>query len=248
MKIFRCLSLLMLLVAASAPAATAASPSSTPDAIMTRRTYKAISYTEIEASTGVVVNFHQSDTPSLTISAPKYLFALLKVDVKGSSLDIGFRNINNRKIADADRGKVTIAVSAPRTSSFEVSTGAIININGKLKVNKELSFEASTGGIINAGSAEAAKVEVEVTTGGIANIDGIKTGSLEVEASTGAVANLSGEAGEARLEATTGAICNVENVKCNSIGAGASTAGIVSVGQKPAYSNTTTGGLIRVAH
>lgn len=162
-------------------------------------------FSKIELGVGINATYTQGAfAPLKFIGDPESLNDIMVTSRKGE-LEIRFRNNSHQNRRNRN---IQVIIQAPEITSFDILTGAVINIPGGMTTQKSVSFDLSTGAVATIGSLTAANVEFDMSTGAVINATDIKAKNVDVDASTGAVATLSGTCTHAELDASTGAIIN----------------------------------------
>jgi hypothetical protein len=135
---------------------------------------------------------------SVEVRADDNILPLVRTEVRGNTLQIGFEPHN----AIWSSGEVTVVVRTPRLRGLEASGGA--DIRAESSNGETLQIGASGGGHASVGKAVAREIEVRASGGATVEARAIDAEHLSANGSGGAVLRLSGRAVEAQLRYSGG--------------------------------------------
>ncbi|MDE6360526.1 MAG: DUF2807 domain-containing protein [Muribaculaceae bacterium] len=217
------------------------------------REYKVGNFEKIEVEGNIRVEFVQGTSKGrMTVTAPSYEMEHLKVEVKGTSLEIGydksyFTQSNGR---DKKRGPQTVVkVASPSLRSIEMSLSAKFEATslkqaGKIDIDVdtsgsvdiktvdcgELSLSADTSGTIRLGVVNATEVKAEPDTSGTIRIEKAQTANAVLKADTsGRVIVSKLTTAYIRTSADTSGSVEVESLAADNVVGRADTSGRISL-------------------
>lgn len=138
--------------------------------------------TSVEAATGIILKYTQSDSTAVTLTAPDNIIDDVAVTEKGGKLDC--RITTNRRV----NKPIVVTVSSPAVTDFNSNSGARIEIAEGLNVpSANVVTSASSGASLLAKDINAAGLEAKSSSGASLSIEGLTTsGNVDCHSSSGA--------------------------------------------------------------
>jgi hypothetical protein len=170
------------------------------------RTFDVGSFTQIDISAGLDMNFEQSATQSVTVENTKGDFSDIEVLVKGDTLVLK-RKKNMNWGWNNRRQSYGITVTAPVISGVEASSGS--DVSGRGMSGDRISIDVSSG------------ADVTVT--------GVSGGTVTIETSSGSDASVSGTCNTVRADASSGSDLEARDLVCQNGEADASSGSDISI-------------------
>ncbi|NQY39316.1 MAG: DUF2807 domain-containing protein [Henriciella sp.] len=169
------------------------------------RTYDVGSFTAIDISAGLDLNFEQGAAGPVTVENKKGDFSDIVVEVRGDTLVLKRKKNNwgwGRK-----RQRYDITVSAPAISSVEASSGS--DVIGRGMTGSQISIDVSSGS--------------DVT------LTGVEGGTVTIETSSGSDASVSGKCETVRADSSSGSDIEAQDLVCQNGMADASSGSDISI-------------------
>ena len=164
-------------------------------------------FTKIDVSTGIKVNFTQSNNQKIKVETEPGKLQHIVTKVENGTLRIYVDNKgkNNLRI-----GRTLVSVSAPNLDKIRTSAGANFST---LNTVKEDSFDVlvESGSSLQANLQAKNNVNIENTSGSTLKIN-VETNNLVYNGNSGSSAILTGKAEKANYEVSSAASCNAEKV------------------------------------
>jgi putative autotransporter adhesin-like protein len=189
----------------------------------------------IKVSSGIELILVQGTEEALAVSAntPEYRNNI-KTSVENGVLRITYDNSVWKK---QNNRRLKAYVSAIKIDDIDVSSGASVKVDGKVK-SENLGIDVSSGATFK-GEIDVTKVVVDQSSGSVVDISGV-AGSIKVDGSSGSVFNgydLAAENGEADI--SSGAVVHLNINK--ELSAEATSGGSISYKGKGVIRNIKTG-------
>ncbi len=163
----------------------------------------------MDIAAGVNVTYTVSDSvasTAVTVETDEAMMPYVVVKLDGNELNI-YResNVSNSNI------EINVEVTGPSLTSWEMSSGSQITVNGTVSVSTGAEIDASSGASAKFTSIHAPRLSIDVSSGSIANVAEFNGGKLSVDASSGAIAKITGIRGASvSAEASSGAIVKLD--------------------------------------
>lgn len=190
----------------------------------------------IKVSSGIELILVQGNEEALAVSASSIEHRdNIKTEVENGVLKITYDNKVWKK--NSYNRRLKAYVSAIKIDDLDISSGASVKIDGKVK-SENLGIDISSGATFK-GEIEVANVVIDQSSGSVADISGI-AGNLKVDGSSGSVFNgydLTVENGEADI--SSGAVIHLNVNK--ELSAEATSGGSISYKGKGVIRNIKTG-------
>ncbi len=157
------------------------------------------SFTGIEASTGVSVDFTQSNNQSVTVNVDPDKQQYVITEVENGILKIFIRN---KGVKNLNINNLKVAVSGPKLSRLTTKSGASFKAVTPIS---ESSFAAScnSGSLVSGTFKIATNTALEIESGSSVKMN-LDTKSLALDASSGSSLKLSGTANTSVISASSG--------------------------------------------
>lgn len=165
----------MLLISASASAETIRCSKNIVNQSVTTG-----SFNSIKTTSSVDVEYRQSPTQSIVISAPDNIIKYIDVKVVGNELKVGFKPSTNLNIIC--NSKMVVKVNAPNVNKFTTSSSGDIDIKGVLTTTGNISFQTGSCGDIEADNVKCATLTA--TTGSSGDIEAKQLNCTILKATT----------------------------------------------------------------
>lgn len=143
------------------------------------RTYDVGSFSSIDISAGLDLNFEAGSAQSITVENTKGDFSDIKVVVKDDTLILK-RAKNNWGWGKKQRYIIT--VTAPVVSGLEASSGS--DVSGSGMSGNEVRIEVSSGSDVNLSEVDGGTVRIETSSGSDATVSGTCV-TVRAESSSG---------------------------------------------------------------
>ncbi|WP_169463262.1 DUF4252 domain-containing protein [Kaistella palustris] len=198
-------------------------------------------FTGISVSSGITVNFTQSDTQSVVVQTDPDLQQYVSTEVENGILVITIKNKDKKNL---NFKKLFVAVEGPRLASAQVSSGALLTT---LNAINEDNFKAdiSSGANLNADLNIKNTTTVSITSGSSMRM-GVQTKNFSFEGTSGSMATVTGNAESANLKVTSAAACNAQNLVSKNGTATASSGGNIKLtATESLAANASSGASIR---
>jgi len=207
------------------------------------RTFEVGSFTEIDISAGLDLEFEAGGTQSITVENKKGDFSDIEVAVRGDTLVLKRKKTNwgwGKK-----RLRYGITVSAPQISAVDASSGS--DVSGRNMSGSDVSIEVSSGADVTVTGVDGGTVSIKTSSGSDAAVSGTCT-TVRAKSSSGSdleARDLICQNGEAN--ASSGSDLSVHVT--NTIDAGASSGADVDVYGGPTNVETdkSSGGSISIS-
>lgn len=193
----------------------------------------------ISVARGIGVEYRQSDTLSLTVSAPDDIIDMIVTELNGKTLVVTAKN-NLGECAN----KVKVSVSAPAITNFDICAGSALNIAGAYSTTEPVSISSSSGAAFNAGSMAAESITCDASSGAAVNIFEISADKVSGSASSGAAMNLAGKCTTANFAGSSGAVVSAGSLKAAKGNATASSGAVVTCSIHEILEEASSGGSV----
>jgi len=170
------------------------------------RTFDVGSFTQIDISAGLDLNFEQGATQSVIVENTKGDFSDIEVLVKGDTLVLK-RKKNMNWGWNSRRERYGITVTAPVISGIEASSGS--DVAGRGMSGDRISIDVSSG------------ADVTVT--------GVDGGTVTIETSSGSDASVAGTCNTVRADSSSGSDIEARDLICQNGEADASSGSDISI-------------------
>lgn len=182
------------------------------DKTMTTRTVSIADFNGIDTSSGITVVYSQGELSAARITAPRYIFDYLEIEVdQKGTLELSISSRYWKKY-NSMNGEITVTVSSPRINRLEASSGSSIKSVGALRANGKADIETSSGASITlpGGFTATGKTEIEVESGSAVSITGLNAPQIDADLSSGSQLTLTNAtATHASFDLSSGASCTV---------------------------------------
>lgn len=199
-------------------------------------------FSGIEVSSGIKVNFTQSNNQSVTVDVDSDKAQYLITNVENGILKIYLKTDGNRNIRFK---KLFVNVEAPNLKSISTKSGASLStLNG---INEDaFTVNAESGSAINA-ELNGNKITTNVESGATLKLK-VETKAFSFTGTSGSSSSITGKSDSATFQVSSAASCNAQNLASKTVSANASSAGNVKVNATENLSSTTSsGGSVRYA-
>jgi len=169
------------------------------------RTYDVGSFTNIDISAGLDLDFEAGGAQSITVENAKGDFSDIEVAVRGDTLVLK-RKKNNWGWRNK-RQRYGITVSAPQISGLEASSGS--DASGR--------------------NMSGSDVRIDVSSGADVTVTGVDGGTVTIETSSGSDANVSGTCETVRADSSSGSDLEARDLICQHGYADASSGSDISI-------------------
>lgn len=140
----------------------------------------------IKVSTGITVYLTQGSSEAVAVSANDTEYRdRIRTEVVDGVLKIYFDNDDWKVWKNFSNKKLRAYVSVVNLDQLDVSSGASIEIDGRIKTDK-LSIDASSGATVK-GTFDAGSLNVDQSSGSVVSVSGSVSGTCKVEGSSGSV-------------------------------------------------------------
>jgi Putative auto-transporter adhesin, head GIN domain len=130
----------------------------------TTKNYDIQNFKKIEISDGMILKLNQSSTYSIEVNAEKEDFEYLKLEKKGTTLEIYIDKNNYRK-----RGDINISISLPELTKLDLSSGSVADIS--MKIDDAFEGELSGGSELS-GNLTCSNITFNLSGGSTTDIKG----------------------------------------------------------------------------
>lgn len=169
------------------------------------RTYDVGSFTKIDISAGLDLNFESGSSQSIEVENRKGDFSDIEVLVKGDTLVL--KRAKSGWGWGRKRESYSITVSAPVISSLEASSGSDVSGSGM----------------------SGDRIFVDVSSGADVSVTGVDGGTVTIETSSGSDASVSGQCTLVRAESSSGSDLDARDLICQNGEADASSGSDISI-------------------
>jgi len=178
-------------------------------------TFEGIS--EYSSSGAAAVIYTPSSTATkttVTVKADKALLQYIKVKAKGDELRI-YRT-NSREYR---KNKVSITVTGPVMTSYELTSASTMSIKGDLSVpDRTVKIETSSSSGIWAESIDAASMSVDASSSSVVKIKSLKTDSFKATATSSSEVGVGQiEVQNAKITASSSADVSLKNISADNV-------------------------------
>lgn len=140
----------------------------------------------IKVSTGITVYLTQGSSEAVAVSANDTEYRdRIRTEVVNGVLKIYFDNDEWKVWKNFSGKKLRAYVSVVNLDQLDVSSGASVEVDGRIKTDK-LSIDASSGATVK-GAFDAGSLDVDQSSGSVVSISGSVSGTCKVEGSSGSV-------------------------------------------------------------
>lgn len=140
----------------------------------------------VKVSSGITVYLTQSNSEAVAVSANDIEYRnRIKTEVVDGILKIYFDNDDWKIWKNFSGKKLRAYVSIINLDKLDVSSGASIDVDGKINSDK-LVIDASSGATIK-GVFDAGSMEVDQSSGSVVQVSGTVTRNCKIEGSSGSV-------------------------------------------------------------
>ena len=169
------------------------------------RTYDVGSFTKIDISAGLDLNFEGGSSQEITVENRNGDFSDIEVVVKGDTLVL--KRVKNNWGWGRKRERYGITVSAPVISGVEASSGS------------DVAGRGMTG----------ESIFIDVSSGADVTVSGVEGGTVTIETSSGSDASVSGQCSRVRADASSGSDLDARDLICENGEADASSGSDISI-------------------
>lgn len=168
------------------------------------RTFDVGSFTNIDISAGLDLEFQEGASQSVTVENTKGDFSDIEVLVRGDTLVLKRKKNMNW---GQRRQRYGISVSAPMISGLEASSGSDVSGSG-------MSGEA---------------ISIDVSSGADVSVTGVNGGTVTIDTSSGSDATVSGSCVTVRADASSGSDLEARDLICQNGEADASSGSDIAI-------------------
>ncbi|MDR2206156.1 MAG: DUF2807 domain-containing protein, partial [Flavobacteriaceae bacterium] len=198
-------------------------------------------FTGIDVSTGVNVNFTQSDNQKVLVEADSDDMKHLITKVENGTLKI---YIDNKGKSFLRLGDFSVSVSAPDLERISTSSGAEFSASNTLKQN-DFKISADSGSRFRADLEAKNNVNINISSSSDIEID-MKSKSVNFTADSGSSATLTGNTNKAIYHLSSAASCDAENFLAKEADANVSSGGSLKLNVSESLnSKTSSAGSVR---
>lgn len=198
-------------------------------------------FTGISVSTGIKVNFTQTDRQEIRVETDEDKLNYIKTEVKGGILNI---YIDNPKRLNLNFNKIFVNVEAPELKMINVSSGSNLTVLNTLNADN-IDLESTSGSLLNGDFNIKNKANLAVSSGSNMNVN-VKSSELNFEGTSGSSATINGSAEQGNFELTSASNCNAQNLILQNVVASATSAANLSVNVSESLrADASSGGKIR---
>lgn len=163
----------------------------------------------LELAAGVNVIYapaESASTTTVTVETDEAMMPYVRVELDGSELNIYRKSdVSNGKI------KINVKITGPSLSSWEMSSGSHLAVNGTVSTSSGVDIDTSSGASATFTSISAPRLSIDASSGSNVRVMGYDGGKLSAEASSGAMAEISGIKGASvSAEASSGGTVNLD--------------------------------------
>lgn len=120
-------------------------------------------FNSITTTSSVDVEFRQSATQSIVISAPDNIMEYVDVKVSGKELKVGYKTPVNLVLNNT---KVVVKVTAPDVTTFTTGSSGDIDIESNLDVTGDVTFSTNSSGDIEAHAIKCKNFKAQTGSSG----------------------------------------------------------------------------------
>lgn len=164
-------------------------------------------FTGVSVSSGITVNFTQSNNQSVVVDTDPNLQQYVYTEVENGILVIAVRNKEKRNL---NFKKLLVTVEAPRLSSVKLSSGSLLTTLNMIQEN-DFTADISSGANLIANLNIKNSTGVEISSGSSMRMD-VATKNFEFDGSSGSMATVNGNAENTTIKASSAAACNAQNL------------------------------------
>lgn len=202
-----------------------------------RQARSVANFSGVSVSSGVKVNFTQSNKTSVVVDTDADKQNYIKTEVQNGILKI---SVDNKGKKNLNFKKILVEVSSPNLNRVDVSSGASFNTSNIVR-EKLADLTVSSGGNFSGDFDLAEKLVLSTTSGSSARVN-VKTKEAKIQATSGSSVVVTGNAQQASFVVSSAASCNAQNLASNEVSAQVSSSGSVKVNAKQALKSTTSSG------
>lgn len=185
----------------------------------------------LDIAAGVNVTYNVVDSAAsttVTIETDEAMMPHVVAKLSGNELCI----YRKSDVSDSNIG-INVNVSGPSLSSWEMSSGSRLSVNGTVATSAKatidissgasakftsvkapkLSIGAASGSVVNVAEFNGGKLSADASSGAIAAIYGIRGASVSADASSGATIRLNGWASDTDFDTSSGGSINSSRLK-----------------------------------
>lgn len=166
------------------------------------------SFSGVEASRGVKVNYKQDNIQSVKVIADADKLQYVKTEVENGILKIYVENRDNKSL---NFKTLSINVSSPRITSLKISSGAIFSALNTINENK-MEVESSSGSIVKGVFNVNESAKVSASSGSNLSLK-LNSPNINLRASSGSFVELIGNSTNVNLDVSSGAMAKTEDLK-----------------------------------
>ncbi|WP_417427696.1 DUF4252 domain-containing protein [Halpernia sp.] len=182
------------------------------------------SFTGIEVSSGIKVNFTQGDKQEVRVETDADKLQYISTVVQGNTLKISINNPSNKNLKF---NKIFVNVVAPELNKILTTSGSSFVILNTLKGN-QINIETTSGSLLNGDFDIKNNANISTTSGSNLNAN-IKVAQLNFEGTSGSNATINGKTSQANFKITSAANCNAQNLEVQNANTKVTSAGNLSV-------------------
>lgn len=168
------------------------------------RTFEVGSFSNIDISAGLDLNFQSGTSQSVTVENAKGDFSDIEVEVRGDTLVLKRKKRMNWGQRRAQYG---ITVTAPVISGLEASSGSDVSGSGMSGEN----------------------IRIDVSSGADVSVTGVNGGTVTIQTSSGSDASVSGSCATVRADSSSGSDLVARDLVCQNGEADASSGSDISI-------------------
>ena len=113
-------------------------------------------FTKIELGVGITASYVQGPFAPLKFTGSREALDRIMVTTSHGTLEIKYRNKGQN--SNNGRNNVQVTIQAPEITSFDLATGAVLNIPDGICTQNKLSFDLSTGAVATIKGITATKL------------------------------------------------------------------------------------------
>ncbi len=138
-------------------------------------------------------------------------------------------------------------ISTNGTFETDQSSASAININNDVTA-REFTFDLSSGSMVNGNGKLKASMNciVDISSGSKVELSNIECEKVSVDSSSGAIARLSGKATAGTIDASSGSIVDFKNFKVGKLTVDASSGSIVDCASRNVKADKSSGAIVNV--
>ena len=199
------------------------------------------SFTGIEVTSGIKVNFTQGENQEVRVETDEDKLQYISTVVQGNTLKISIKNPSNKNL---NFKKIFVNVVAPELSRISTSSGSSFVVLNTLKGN-DIKIETTSGSLVNGDFEVKNLANFEVTSGANLNAN-LKANQLNFEGTSGSNATINGKVYKANFEVTSAANCNAQNLEVENSQSNATSAANLTINVSgDLKADASSGGKIR---